>query len=115
MVKLQMWDTAGQEKFKKIVSAYYKGAQGIMFVFDLCDRRSFADVKNWLAEAERFSHTKVVKLLVGNKSDLVGERVISREEAQQFAEGEGMSYFETSAKTNSNVENLFTTFAGEMK
>lgn len=81
-----MWDTAGQEKFKTIVSAYYKGAQGIMFVFDLTDPKSFADVKNWMAEADRFSNDKVVKILVGNKSDMEKERMIRKEDAQQFAE-----------------------------
>ena len=103
MVKLQMWDTAGQEKFKTIVSAYYKGAQGIMFVFDLTDSRSFSEVKNWMAEAERFSNDKVVKILVGNKCDMEMERMVKREDAQQFADSEGMLYYETSAKTNHNV------------
>lgn len=115
VVKLQMWDTAGQEKFKTIVSAYYKGAQGIMFVFDLTDPKSFSDVKSWMAEAERFSHDKVVKILVGNKSDMENERMIRREDAQQFADSEGMLYYETSAKTNYNVETLFKTFSGKMK
>jgi Ras-related protein Rab-1A len=103
VVKLQMWDTAGQEKFKTIVSAYYKGAQGIMFVFDLTDSRSFSEVKNWMAEAERFSNDKVVKILVGNKCDMERERMVKREDAQQFADSEGMLYYETSAKTNHNV------------
>ena len=115
MVKLQMWDTAGQEKFKTIVSAYYKGAQGIMFVFDLTDSRSFAEIKNWMAEAERFSSSKVVKILVGNKNDMEMERMVKREEAQQFADSEGMLYYETSAKTNHNVEPLFKDFSGQMK
>ena len=93
VVKLQMWDTAGQEKFKTIVSAYYKGAQGIMFVFDLCDPNSFRDVKNWMAEAQRFSNDKAVKILVGNKSDLVAERMVSRQAAETYAASEGMTYF----------------------
>ncbi len=54
-IKLQMWDTAGQEKFKTITSAYYKGAQGILLVFDLCDKKSFGDIKTWLNEVDRFS------------------------------------------------------------
>jgi small GTP-binding protein len=65
-----MWDTAGQEKFKTIVSAYYKGAQGILLVFDLCDPKSFQDVKNWLSEAEVHGNKETVKFLVGNKCDL---------------------------------------------
>lgn len=70
IVKLQMWDTAGQEKFKTIVSAYYKGAQGILLVFDVTDPQSFVDVKNWMNEADKFSNSEVVKVLVGNKCDL---------------------------------------------
>ena len=77
-MKLQMWDTAGQEKFKTIVSAYYKGAQGIIFVFDLCDRKSFQDVQGWMAEAEKFSNGKAIKILVGNKCDLQTERQVTR-------------------------------------
>lgn len=115
LVKLQLWDTAGQEKFKTIVSAYYKGAQGIMFVMDLTDPRSFKDVRNWVGEAERLADPRAVKLLVGNKNDLTTERLVTAEEAQQFAESEGMTYFETSARTNANVERAFKSFAGEMK
>ena len=79
IVKLQMWDTAGQEKFKTIVSAYYKGAQGILFVFDLCDSRSFKDIKKWMDEADNFNHNNAVKVLVGNKCDLIRERQVSQD------------------------------------
>lgn len=65
-----MWDTAGQEKFKTITSAYYKGAQGIILVFDLTDRRSFDDVKSWIGESEKYGNGEAVKILVGNKCDL---------------------------------------------
>jgi len=110
-----MWDTAGQEKFKTITSAYYKGSQGIILVFDLCDRKSFQDVQNWIAESEKYSNLEPVKILVGNKSDLVSERQVSKEEAQRFAENEGMTYYEASAKTKKNVETIFQTLADEMK
>lgn len=78
-IKLQMWDTAGQEKFKTITSAYYKGAQGILLVFDLCDKKSFGDIKTWLSEVDRFSTNESVKILVGNKSDLISDRQVSKE------------------------------------
>lgn len=73
-----MWDTAGQEKFKTIVAAYYKGAQGILLVFDICDPKSFQDVKNWLSEADSHSNRETVKFLVGNKCDMESERRVSR-------------------------------------
>lgn len=78
IIKLQMWDTAGQEKFKTITSAYYKGAQGVILVFDLCDRKSFQDIQNWIGEIERYSNREVVRLLVGNKCDMYGDRQVSK-------------------------------------
>jgi Ras-related protein Rab-1A len=115
IVKLQMWDTAGQEKFKTITSAYFKGAQGIILVFDLTDQQSFLNVQNWLAESERYSGPNVVRILVGNKCDLVEQRQVSRKQAETYAAAEGMRYYESSAKDNSNVETLFKELAGNMK
>ena len=77
VVKLQMWDTAGQEKFKTIVSAYYKGAHGIILVYDITDRRSFMDLQSWLDESEKYSKQNVVRVLVGNKKDLERERTVT--------------------------------------
>jgi small GTP-binding protein len=74
-----MWDTAGQEKFKTITAAYYKGAQGIILVFDLCDKKSFNDIKNWISEADQHSTPNSVKVLVGNKCDLTADRQVNRE------------------------------------
>lgn len=79
-VKLQIWDTAGQERFKTITSSYYKGAHGIILVYDITDRQSFKDIENWLAEVDKFGNENVVKLLVGNKSDLENNRQVKTEE-----------------------------------
>ena len=114
-IKLQMWDTAGQEKFKTITAAYYKGAQGIVLVFDLCDKKSFADIKTWLSEVDRLSTNESVKILVGNKSDLINDRQVSKEEAERFAENEGMIYYEASAKNNSKVDTIFRHLSNAMK
>jgi Ras-related protein Rab-1A len=114
-IKLQMWDTAGQEKFKTITAAYYKGAQGIVLVFDLCDKKSFADIKTWLSEVNRLSTDESVKILVGNKSDLINDRQVSKEEAERFAENEGMIYYEASAKNNSKVDTIFRHLSDAMK
>lgn len=113
-MKLQMWDTAGQEKFRTITSAYYKGAQGVIFAFDLTDKNTLNDVKNWLSEVEKYNNKRPVKILVGTKSDLVSERQVSREEAMRFAENEGMTYLECSAKTNKNVDDIFTKITSGM-
>ena len=115
IVKLQMWDTAGQEKFKTITSAYYKGAHGVIMVYDITDRKSFTDLQNWLSEVDKYSREDVVKILVGNKKDLESNREVSIEEANRFAESLGMKYLETSAKDGINIEETFTNLVVKMK
>lgn len=102
-VKVQLWDTAGQERFKSLTRSYYRGADGIMLVFDVTDKKSFSNVSSWLEEANSSIGISVPILLVGTKIDLVDERVISKEEIQKFAEQLNLSYIETSAKDNINV------------
>ena len=87
-----MWDTAGQEKFKTITAAYYKGAHGLMLVYDVTDRASFNDIQNWLMEVEKYAPEGVPKILVGNKSDLQSEREVSFEEGKSFAAAMGMEF-----------------------
>ena len=114
VVKLQMWDTAGQERFRPITSSYYRGAQGIVVVYGLDDKKSFENVKQWVEEIDRYAGEGVVKLLVGNKCD-VEARQVTREEAEKFAEELKMRYMETSAKTGENVEETFMLTAREIK
>ncbi|KAI0927851.1 GTP-binding protein of the rab, variant 2 [Taiwanofungus camphoratus] len=76
-VKLQIWDTAGQERFRTIAAAYYRGAHGIVVVYDVTDNESFENVKGWLHEIERYASETVKKLLIGNKSDLVERKVVA--------------------------------------
>ena len=106
-VKLNIWDTAGQERFKTITAAYYKGAHGILVVFDITDRESFNNVTNWLNEIKKNAGVNVVKILIGNKSDLESSRKVSIEEAKKMAESQGMVYLETSAKNRINVDESF--------
>ena len=106
-VKLNIWDTAGQERFKTITAAYYKGAHGILVVFDITDRESFNNVTNWLNEIKKNAGVNVVKILIGNKSDLESNRKVSIEEAKKMAESQGMVYLETSAKNRINVDESF--------
>jgi len=114
-IKLQMWDTAGQERFKTITSSYYKGAHGIILVYDITDKQSFRDIDNWLAEVEKHANENVNKLLVGNKSDMEQNRQVSYEEGKAYADQLGIKFLETSAKNSLNVENAFFTMANEIK
>ena len=114
-IKLQIWDTAGQERFRTITSSYYRGAHGIIVVFDVTDMESFNNVKQWLHEIDRYASEGVNKLLVGNKCDLEGQRSVTTEQAREFAESLGIEYLETSAKDRVNVEEAFTTMASQIK
>mmetsp|Transcript_11607 Transcript_11607/g.16472 ORF Transcript_11607/g.16472 Transcript_11607/m.16472 type:complete len:203 (-) Transcript_11607:197-805(-) len=114
-VKLQIWDTAGQERFRTITSSYYRGAHGIIVVYDVTDRDSFTNVKQWLHEIERYACENVNKLLVGNKSDLESKRAIPAEEAKEFADSLGIDFLETSAKNAENVEKAFMMMASQIK
>ena len=114
-IKLQIWDTAGQERFRTITSSYYRGAHGIIIVYDITDRDSFDNVKQWLNEIDRYACENVNKLLVGNKSDLDSKRQVEFDEAKAFADERGIPFLETSAKSATNVEKAFLTMAGEIK
>lgn len=114
-VKLQIWDTAGQERFRTITSSYYRGAHGIIIVYDITDRESFENVKQWLSEIDRYACENVNKLLVGNKSDMDSKRQVEYEEAKAFADEHGLPFLETSAKDATNVEKAFHQMASDIK
>lgn len=114
-IKLQIWDTAGQERFRTITSSYYRGAHGIIVVYDVTDQESFNNVKQWLHEIDRYACENVNKLLVGNKSDLTAKRVVSTDAAKEFAESLGIEFLETSAKNAANVEKAFMMMAAQIK
>jgi len=115
VIKLQIWDTAGQERFRTITSSYYRGAQGIILVFDCTDNESFNNVKQWLGEIERYACENVNKLLVGNKIDLTTGRVVDTQTATEFANSMQIPYVETSAKNAEGVEKAFTMMASAIK
>ncbi|KAI8606945.1 ras-related protein rab-1A [Chytriomyces sp. MP71] len=114
-VKLQIWDTAGQERFRTITSSYYRGAHGIIVVYDVTDQDTFNNVKQWLQEIDRYAVEGVNKLLVGNKSDLVDKKVVDTNAAKEFAGTLEIPFLETSAKNSSNVEQAFLTMAKQIK
>lgn len=106
-VKLQIWDTAGQESFRSITRSYYRGAVGALLVFDVTRRETFDHVASWLEDARNNCNTPITVMLVGNKCDLESKRVVSKQEAQEFASSKGLTYLETSAKTATNVDDAF--------
>ena len=106
-VKLQLWDTAGHERFRTITTSYYRGAHGIATVFDLTDRQTFEHVEKWLKEINKYAKENVMRFLIGNKSDLVDKRQVTYEEVRVLANKLNIYYVETSAKNNINVTEFF--------
>ena len=113
-VKLQIWDTAGEERFRNITSSYYKGGHGILLMYDITNRNSFESIKNWLIEVEKHADKNIYKILIGNKIDLEKDRDITYNEGKEYAESEGMKFIETSAKDGSNIEEAFELITKEI-
>jgi len=114
-LKLQIWDTAGQERFRTITTAYYRGAMGILLVYDVTDRTSFSNVKNWIRQIEQHASENVDLILVANKCDCddSGEdlRKVTFEEGSDLAQEYNIPFIETSAKSNINVDECFEKIA----
>ncbi|CAK9827129.1 Ras-related protein RabJ [Anthophora retusa] len=108
-ILLQVWDTAGQEKFKSMAPMYYRNANAAMLVFDLTRYNTFAAMKGWVAELRRKVEETMVLVLVGNKSDLRKERQVDAEEGRVYATKIGATYHETSVVENEGIENVFFT------
>mmetsp|Transcript_22598 Transcript_22598/g.26191 ORF Transcript_22598/g.26191 Transcript_22598/m.26191 type:complete len:211 (-) Transcript_22598:249-881(-) len=106
-IKLQIWDTAGQESFRSITRSYYRGAAGALLVYDITRRDTFKHLSVWLEEARQHSQSNMVIMLIGNKNDLEHRRAVSFEEGKAFADANGLIFMETSAKTAFNVEQAF--------
>eukprot|EP01024_Parvocaulis_polyphysoides_P013322 TRINITY_DN15211_c0_g1_i2.p2 TRINITY_DN15211_c0_g1~~TRINITY_DN15211_c0_g1_i2.p2 ORF type:complete len:240 (+),score=29.60 TRINITY_DN15211_c0_g1_i2:87-722(+) len=115
VTKFQIWDTAGQERFRALTNRYYRGVHGIIVVYDVTNQQSFESVKDWLTEIERYADENVNKLIVGNKSDLVAQKVVDTETAQAFADEQGIPFIETSAKEATNVDQAFKTMDQQIK
>ncbi|KAI9848228.1 MAG: Nuclear control of ATPase protein 2 [Thelocarpon superellum] len=114
-VKLQIWDTAGQERFRTITTAYYRGAMGILLVYDVTDERSFNNIRTWFSNVEQHATEGVNKILIGNKCDWDEKRLVSTERGQQLANELGIPFMEVSAKSNINVEKAFCSLAADIK
>lgn len=108
-------DTAGQERFRTITTAYYRGAMGIMLVYDITNEKSFENIKNWIRNIEENASQDVEKMLLGNKCEMEEKRQVSRERGEQLAIEYGIKFIETSAKESINVEEAFFTLARDIK
>ena len=106
-VKIQIWDTAGQEAFQAITRTYYKGAIGALLVYDITRKETFIHVTKWLEEVRNNSSKTITVILIGNKKDLEDKRQVSYEEGEAFAKENGLMFLETSAKTAYNVVESF--------
>jgi len=115
-IRTAIWDTAGQEKFRGITSSFYRNANGAILVYDITDGNSFTDLVGWFADTDRYTtggeeesaQTEAVpRIVVGNKCDLIQQRVVHRETAEELAQSHKTLLFETSAKENTNVDEAF--------
>lgn len=113
-IKIQIWDTAGQESFRSIARSYYRGAVGVLLMYDITNKDSFINVYRWLNEIREQSSHEICIMLVGNKTDRSGERKVSTEEAKEFALNNDMLFVEASALNGTNVENAFVMSSSEI-
>eukprot|EP01113_Clastostelium_recurvatum_P016780 TRINITY_DN196_c0_g1_i1.p1 TRINITY_DN196_c0_g1~~TRINITY_DN196_c0_g1_i1.p1 ORF type:complete len:211 (-),score=56.06 TRINITY_DN196_c0_g1_i1:391-1023(-) len=113
-VKFEIWDTAGQERYHSLAPMYYRGAQAAIVVYDITNYDSFDRAKKWVKELQRQGNPNIVIALAGNKLDLASKRKIEVEEAQAYAEENGILFMETSAKTAANVNELFVAIAKKL-
>jgi Ras-related protein Rab-10 len=110
-IKLQIWDTAGQERFHTITTSYYRGAMGIILVYDITSQKSFDNITKWLQNIEMHASPDVERLLVGNKADMDNRRVVPKERGEQLGQQQNIPFLETSAKTNTNIDEAFESLA----
>ena len=107
MVKIQIWDTAGQDRFRSITKNYYKGAHGIILIYDITNQKTFENVKNWINQIKEEVSNKVTIILVGNKIDDEDHRVVSTEQGEKMAKDFGLMFYECSAKSGVNIDSTF--------
>uniref|UniRef100_A0A1I8HTL2 Ras-related protein Rab-13 n=2 Tax=Macrostomum lignano TaxID=282301 RepID=A0A1I8HTL2_9PLAT len=114
-VKLQIWDTAGQERFRTITTAYYRGAMGIVLVYDVTSQKSFQNIRTWIGNINEHASSDVERMLLANKCDMPDRRMVATEQGQKLAAEYQLRFLETSAKSGSNVEEAFFLLAKGIK
>ena len=105
-LNLQIWDTAGQERFRSITQNFMKGADGIIYVYDITNKQSFDNLRTWIRESEETTEG-FKKIIVGNKSDLEAERIVQKESLKKFCDDRHLTGLEASAKSGTNVKEIF--------
>ena len=113
-IKAQIWDTAGQEKYKAITGAYYKGSKGAFVVYDITRKDTFESVEKWVNDLKVTGDPRITVLLIGNKSDLEDRREVSKEQGEEKAKSQGCAFMETSALSGNNIEKAFETMVKEI-
>ena len=114
-VKMQIWDTSGEEKFKAIAKNFYRGAHGVLLVYDICSKNSFIDVKTWIEQIiENSGNDEIIMILCGNKSDMENNRKVTKEEGENLAKNYGINFFECSAKNNININEIFNNMCNQI-
>ena len=109
VVKLQVWDTAGQERFRTISQTYYKRADGVILAYDCTNAKSFENLSTWLGQINDHSNEGVQKIIVGTKCDVdESKKAVNKQNAEKFAQEQGLQHYETSALKGSNVELIFS-------
>ena len=106
-LKVQIWDTAGDERYKNITSSYYRGANGILLLYNITNRESFDSLNSWLTEIKKNANQNLSLILVGTNCDLENERKVTYQEGKDFATKNGIKFIEVSAKNNINVKEAF--------
>ena len=114
IVKAQILDTAGQERYRSVTKAYYKGAKGALLVYDISRRNTFENIDNWLIDLRTNGDKDILIILIGNKCDLIDKREVSVEEAQTKAEQYNIAYMETSAKNGDNIIKAFSELVSQV-
>ncbi|CAG9760429.1 unnamed protein product [Ceutorhynchus assimilis] len=113
-VKLEIWDTAGQERYHSLAPMYYRGAQAAIVVYDITKADTLGKAKMWVEELRREANPNIVIALAGNKQDLDNKRMVEYEEAEAYADVNGLLFMETSAKTAVNVNDIFLAIANKL-
>ncbi|KAJ5070284.1 small rab-related gtpase [Anaeramoeba ignava] len=114
-IGVDFWDTAGQERFRTVTRSFYRGANGVVIVYDITNRKSFENLQKWIEDVKLYSNNDPQILVLGNKSDLTERKVISTEAAKNFSSQFGASFYETSAKDSTNVDKAFFSLASKIQ
>jgi small GTP-binding protein len=114
LIKLQIWDTAGQDRFRCITKNYFRGSDGIMLIYDITNQMSFNNIRNWITQIKDSLGDEARITLVGNKVDLESNRIVLKEDGMKLATEHGFSFFETSAKEKINIDEAFSNLTREM-